>query len=100
MGKDEFLEGIDLVLKSHEVCNRLVSPCGLAKGEKQMVRYGTLPFIGVIDRLQADILFILKKPCKASQLLLSRTRKRTQTIEFRMLPVERQFGQEEVDVIS
>ena len=35
-----------------------------------MVRYGTLPFIGVIDRLQADVLFIFKKSCKASQLLL------------------------------
>ena len=45
VGEDEFLEGIDLVLEGHQIGNRLVT------------------FIGVIDGLQANVLFVFESSC-------------------------------------
>lgn len=41
-----------------------------------------------------------KSPANLLSSCHARTLKRIQTIEFGMLPVERQFGQKEVDIIS
>ena len=65
MGENEFLEGIYLILKSHQI------------------RYCLISFIGIVNRFQAYIFFVLEE-----------------TVELRMLPVERQFCKQEIDIFS
>ena len=40
------------------------------------------PFVGIVDRLQTDVLFILEEP-----------------VEFWMLTVERKFGKQKEDIL-
>jgi hypothetical protein len=58
--KDQFLEGVDLVLEVHEIGDCFVAINVSISGEKPVETAGDLPFIRIIDRLQADILLILE----------------------------------------
>lgn len=51
MRKDELLEGINLILQGHQIRDRLIA------------------LVRVIDRLQTDVLLILKGSCQISLLL-------------------------------
>lgn len=48
VGKDEFLEGVDLILKGHEIGDGLIA------------------FVGVVDGFQTDVLLVLKSSCPRS----------------------------------
>lgn len=65
VGEDELLELVDLVLQVHQVGD------------------GFVAFVGIINRLEADVFLVLEG-----------------AIESRMLLVECQLGQEEVDILA
>ena len=70
MSKDELLEGVYLVLEGHEVCNSLISSQNVSSCCSAEPRKDGSPFIGIIYRLQTDILLVFEKTCKNPQLVL------------------------------
>jgi hypothetical protein len=80
VGEDKLLEGVDLVLKGHEVGNGLV------------------PLVGVVDGLQTDVFLVFKGSCLSSAHWPKIASDR-HTIEFWVLSVESELGQEIVDVL-
>lgn len=81
VGKDEFLEGVDLILEGHQVGDGLVT------------------FVGVIDRLQTDVLFIFESSCSMLGSHFE-SAAASRTVEFWMLPMEGKLGQEIVNVLG
>lgn len=72
---------------------------GLADGKK--INYGVpYPSLGSLIDFRLMYSSYSKSPAKVLSPYHARNLTRTQTIEFGMLPVESQFGQEEVDIIS
>lgn len=72
---------------------------GLADGNEPIdeVRY---PSLGSLIDFRLMYSSYSKSPARLLSPYCARTLKRTRTVEFGMLPVERQFGQEEVYIIS
>ena len=63
MREYQFLEGIDLVLKRHEIGNRFITGVRLASCQMRSDNgWSFIPFIGVVDGLQTYIFFVFKKP--------------------------------------
>lgn len=61
MREDELLEGVHLVLQRHEVGYSLI-PVWSSDSDHQLIGLGNpLPFIWIVNRLEADIFLILEK---------------------------------------
>lgn len=60
MREDQLLEGIDLILQCHEICNCLI-PRRLSAMHMNLDCISDVPFIGVIGCLQTDVLFIFEQ---------------------------------------
>jgi len=80
MRKDHLLEGIDLILQAHQICNSFVS--GSCQ-ELNVRSCSHSPFIRVIDSLERDILLVFEK-----------------AIELGAKAMESEFRQDERDVGS
>lgn len=64
--ENEFLERFNLVLKRHEIHDRLVSARGLVTSFRIMhsTVYGDSPLVGIIDILERNVFFVFKQPVK------------------------------------
>ena len=67
---------------------------------KEISDEGAYPSLGSLIDFRLMYSSYSKSPARILSPYNARTLTRTQTIEFGMLPVESQFGQEEVDIIS
>lgn len=90
MRKDEFLELLDLVLKSHHVRDGLVAAMGCEREvSARLIQYIPRqcvlhsPFVRVVDVLERDVLFVLKE-----------------AIELGMMSVEPELGEDEGDICA
>jgi hypothetical protein len=58
MGEDKLLERVDSVLEYHKIGDSLI-PEMISYNLRYVLNY--LPFIGIVDRLQADVFLVLKE---------------------------------------
>lgn len=87
MREYEFLEGFHLVLQRHKIRYSLVT----AHNEHLLSsRRCDLPFIGIVDRLQADVLLVLEKTYPRSAQAAERTQGKF-TIELGVVTMELQL---------
>lgn len=67
MSEYELLKGVYLVLKGHEVRNGLVTNYSVSGRPHIESAEGDLPFVGIVDTFEANILLVFKETCNRNQ---------------------------------